>query len=337
LISIGNGDIVVSPPVLYWRLDNGGRHLGPVEPGIWYKDLTNSTLLQTSLPGKLLFSDGSSIPSAGKGGFKLGESVYSKSDSSKNDLNVLFKVDLPSPVIVPIATVFFSEKFLTKPFDMDESGKIMSWYPAGRFIGSESSAFRIEFTASNGDYFYRDADLELSEIPLRNLDDGYYTLKVYLKPSGFLSNEKCLLTETVCIGNKKNLKYKNSVLKFTKIYPSGFSLFGKALKPFYIDNIQFCGSRDGFDFYSGYIFIETCDGRKIYFDEMTNDKGEKERINPVRLEMKDDMSCWIVYGLGERLDDFEAEFSFDKNCKMISISDNPESAIGIQYYEFERR
>ena len=52
--------------------------------------------------------------------------------------------------------------------------------------------------------------------------------------------------------------------------------------------------------------------------------------------MKDDKSCWIVFGLGKDIDDFEAEFSFDKNRNQICNSDNPEKVLGIRYYTFEK-
>lgn len=337
LIGVGNGEVVVRPPILTWTIDDEEKHYGCLEQNLWYKKLSNSSLLRTSIPGRLMFSDGTSVHSSGRKGFKIGEAVYAKSDSGKNRLDIIFRAETEEPILAPIATVVFSESFSDQPFEIDELEKTFQWRPEGLFIGSDSPSFRLELNDSLGRFYSEcDTGIEAEDLDLSDFDDDYYSLRIYLKSPGFLKKERCIYTKRICIGNHKNLKYKNAVLRFTKIYTAGSKMIPRALKPFYVDNIKFLRNRDGFDFYSGHVFIQTYDGRKIYLDEMKNDYGGIDRINPVRLEMKDDKSCWIVFGLGKDIDDFESEFSFDKNRNMICNSDDPEKVLGIRYYTFEK-
>lgn len=336
-IDVGNGEIIVRPPILSWKIDDEEKHYGYLEQELWYKKLSNSSLLKTSIPGQLFFSDGTPIQSSEKKGFKIGEALYAKSDSGKNQLDIIFRAETEKPIPAPIATVVFSESFKDQPFVVNEQKKVLLWRPVGLFIGSDTPSFRLEFNDSLGRvYSERDIGIEAEDLDLYDFDDDYYSLSIYLKSSGFLKKERCIYTKRICIGNQKEVKYKNAVLKFTKVYTVGITMNSRTLRPFYVDNIKFLKSRDGFDFYSGHVFILNQDGRKVYLDEMKNDDGEIDRINPIRLEMKDDKSCWIVFGLGKDIDDFEAEFSFDKNRNQICNSDNPEKVLGIRYYTFEK-
>ena len=336
-ISVGNGEVVVRPPILTWKIDDEEKHYGCLGQDLWYKKLSNSSLLKTSVPGQLLLSDGTSVHSSGKKSFKIGDALYAKSDSGKDRIGILFRAETEEPILAPIATVVFSESFKDQPFEVDEQEKAILWRPEGVFIGSDSPLFRLEFNDSLGGFYSEyDIGIEAADLDLSDFDDDYYSLSIYLKSSGFLKKERRIYTKRICIGNQKEVKYKNAVLKFTKIYTLGSTLNSRTLKPFYVDNIKFLKSRDGFDFYSGHVFILNQDGRKVYLDEMKNDYGEFDRINPVRLEMKDDRSCWIVFGLGKDIDDFESEFSFDKNRNQICNSDDPERVLGIRYYIFKK-
>lgn len=337
LIGVGNGEVVVRPPILTWMIDDKEKHYGFLEQDLWYKKLSNSSLLKTSIPGQLLFSDGSIIHSSERKGFKIGEAVYAKSDSGKNRLDIVFRAETKEPTLAPIATVVFLESFKNQPFEINESEKILLWRPLGVFTGSDTPSFRLEFNDSLGHlYAEYDIGIEAEDLDLSDFDDGYYLLTIYLKSSGFLKKERCIYSKRICVGNHKNLKYKNMILQFTRVFISGPNMSSRTLRPFYIDNIKFLKNRNGFDFYSGHIFILSRHGRKIYLDKMKNDYGKIDRINPVRLEIKDDRSCWIVFGLGKDLDDFEAEFSFDKSRNMICNSDNPDKVLGIRYYTFEK-
>lgn len=336
LISIGNGEIVVNPPVFSWSVDGYEKHHGCMEESIWYKSLTNSSILKTSIPGRLLFSNNSEISSSGKNMFKLGEALYSKADTIKDSIDVLFRIDSADPVIIPIASFVFSEKFTSLPYYVNELKKTIAWEPNGLYIGDKGSIFTMEFIDSDGK-LYAECSLDLNggNIDLSEFRDDYYSIRISKKPSAFQKKGKLFSTRQVCIGDRKALKYRKSTLKFSKIFPSGSNRLSKEIKPFYVDNLRFLARREGFDFYSGSLFVMTAKGKKIYLNRMRNDSGGYDRINPVRLEMKDDRTCWIVFGLGKSIDDFESEFSFDINRGEICNSDNPKNVLGIQFYEFK--
>lgn len=322
LISIGNGDIVVKPPIIYWKIDNEEKKYGYYDNYIYYKNLTNSSVLETSIDGELFLSDGSIINKLGVRKYNLGEHIYSIADSNKADLDIIFKPELVVSIPVIISKVYFVEKFLRKPFYIEEHKKTFFWRPNHSYVGTAEPVFSIQFWDWKNDLCdYFDGTLSSFKRDL-NLKDGFYTVKVFLKKRALLGERYVLVfsEEHVLIGNEKVFKYEDAILKFTKAY-TNFSLAPKKFNPFYVESITFLGSRDGYDFYSGYVFVKDKDGNKKYLNEMKNDKGKMERINPIRLEMKDEDSCWIVYGLGDEIDDFWSSFSINRNGD-ISICDN---------------
>ena len=79
------------------------------------------------------------------------------------------------------------------------------------------------------------------------------------------------------------------------------------IKPIFIDAIKYLGTKDGFDYYSGCLFVKSIFEENKYLDYMKNEVGNLVRINPVRIEMRTYNSCYLGYGL----EDLDGEFEYD--------------------------
>ena len=105
------------------------------------------------------------------------------------------------------------------------------------------------------------------------------------------------------------------------------------MKDYYIDGIEYIGVFDDVDYYSGKLCQITSGGRKTYISSIKLQSGYMERVNPVRLEFKDDSSFWMVYGLNkDDVDDFSGEFTLNSK-RQLTIQSHDVKAI--DYYNFK--
>ena len=110
------------------------------------------------------------------------------------------------------------------------------------------------------------------------------------------------------------------------------------VRPIYIDSIKYLGNKDNYDFYSGMLFIIDREGRKTYLNAMKNEFNNYVKINPVRIEIKNECSCYLGYGLNPYDEDFEFddEFTLDSQGKTtIGSRAFGQKTRGIDYFLFE--
>lgn len=106
----------------------------------------------------------------------------------------------------------------------------------------------------------------------------------------------------------------------------------------YIENINYLGAKDYYDYYCGNLYIIDKYGRKIYLNKMKNEKNDFIQINPIRIELKDKNSCYLGYGLDLLDTEFEYDNEFNLNCyDKITVCQNEfgKKTKGINYFVFE--
>lgn len=334
------GELCLRPPVLRWRIDDGAWHASRAEKGIWYKTMTNASVLSVEIPPSfdydVLLSDGSSVPrdESGSGRWRLGEKIHS----------LLNRRDCPEEISVsvrvsreegardfPVAVFFLKPHFRDRPYE--KSGDYsLTWNPES-FAGPEESRFVLSLKNGRVKLNFT-LGTEKKTLCLKGLGQDHYTVRV-TKPSGIpvAKNEELLFPEeSIFVGNEKIVRYLNKELHVTAAMRSGEDSRTK-IRGCVVKNLKFLGTRDGFDFYSGKIYQKDRFGNLRYMDRMLSDDGEPEDINPVRVEMRNDETCWIVYGFkSPDLNDFIAEFTMDAFGQLSNKANNDYT---VDYYCFK--
>lgn len=336
LIPMEYGELYFSPPILKWRIDDKKWCTKENKKGMWFHDITNSSVMQIGIPllmhaDIIMFLNGGvtiKTLSMEQNTCKLGQEVYSLLGAAA-DAQIAVSMN---NAIYPVVKIYLEEQFLYKPyFDYGYHG--ICWMPQGCYIGNPTSTFLLSLKRGNNTVYSHNLSLKKEIVQWNNVENGEYELYIDFVKPGFVKRYKSLWNQSICVGNKKEWEYAGCHLCVHSILPVNQTEI-ESIQPFYIDNLHYIDERDGNDFFSGDIYIVTRDGRKVYLNIMRDNQGMNECINPIRIEMRNKHSGWIVYGMHNNdIDDFAAEFTLNEK-RQISVDPNGKA---IEYYIFDIR
>lgn len=214
----------------------------------------------------------------------------------------------------------------------------MLWDVSKSFVGDSTPKFRISFcendTVKNSfdisetiDENYKSRYFSLAELEI-----GIYDVTVDLmKRVGFIEKPLRLFEQQVVFGDINKIRFKGKSLRFERVMLTGKASY-EEIKPFYVDHLWYIGEVDGCHYYTGSVYIINRDGRKTYLNTMANSEGTYDDINPIRLELKSENSCFIVAGVNpDDMDDFLGEFTLDTKNRISNFNRNTR---GIDYFLF---
>lgn len=325
-IRLNGGLLYFKPPILRWRIGEGNWNSHFLEKPVWYETITNSSIIEFCLPsnvvGKLYLTNGQAVEECGKSTneFKIGQTIHALAGSNK-EITVFYRMNEDTnrnhqTSLIPIVTFCLEEKMSATPLVL--SNQRLFWNPESVFIGNEKTNFEVTISNTNGYIATYELDCVSKFVSIPPIEDDYYRITVDLIKKGFLTTKENIWDETVCVGDERELRFRNKCISVSNVMLSGISR-ETTIRPFYVDTLHFIGEQDGNVFYSGSVFIVDRYGRKIYLNTMKNDYGEFEHINPVRLEMRTDKSFWMVWGLSkEDINDFQAEFTLSDDNKICN-------------------
>ncbi len=334
VIPFDDGDIVLTPPTLNWKIDNGKPSTQYGE-NLWYKTFSNSSLLYIDMPPELgyrVFASNTDCLVEGTelNSFKLGEQLYSILQK-KDEMTVFVRIENCS-IIYPILKVCLREKFRFAPFEIN--GKEFFWDSRKAFVGDENARFYISFITEGSIAYGFEVGNQPIRIPLKELDIGCYDISVALVKNVAFKKELIKLYEQLIIyGDINIIRFKGKRLKIEKVMLTGATKYEK-IRTFYVDHIWYIGEEEGCHYYTGNAYIINRNGQKVYLNNMKNDSGIQEKTNPIRIELRSETSCFIVAGVNQDdKDDFLGEFTLDtRNC----ISNFDKTTRGIDYFVFEK-
>ena len=140
-----------------------------------------------------------------------------------------------------------------------------------------------------------------------------------------------LFEQQVVFGDINKIRFKGKCLRFEKVMLTGKASY-EEIKPFYVDHLWYIGEFDGCHYYTGSVYIVNRDGWKTYLNTMPNSDGTYDDINPIRIELKSENSCFIVAGVNpDDVDDFLGEFTLDTKNRISNFNRNTR---GIDYFLF---
>lgn len=314
-IPLEEGELVIEVPVIRWKIDGGEWNAKPSNKDYWFKNIRKESVLHLDIPNNIscsiALSSNKELPKQGnKHIYNLGATIqslawnnYLKPDS----LKVFVKIE--NGMFLPLFDVVFVESFMFSPLTIYSQEFKIGWNPNG-FIGDNSSTFEIRICEDDELIDSYGVSLSPRVINCNDFEEGKYLAKIYLKDG---EKEKELYSHRFVFGEEKNIKFKNRIMFINTVVTIDKALFRKQVRPIFVDKIKYLGSKEGFDYYSGYLFVVDREGKRIYLDKMRDSKGIVSTINPIRIELKTEHSCYIGYGLDVEDEEFEYdnEFSID--------------------------
>ena len=343
VIPFDDGDIVLSPPVLRWKIGDG-VFLMQYGEDLWYKNYSNSAELVIDLPtemGYQVFLNNNTVlsESVAFNSFKLGETLWSMLQDGRNEIIVFVKVE--DIAVIPILTVCLKEKLKFSPFAI--SGKEMLWDVSKSFVGDSTPKFRISFCENDTVKHSFDISETIDEnyksryFSLAELEIGIYDVTVDLmKRVGFIEKPLRLFEQQVVFGDINKIRFKGKCLRFEKVMLTGKASY-EEIKPFYVDHLWYIGEFDGCHYYTGSAYIVNRNGWKTYLNTMPNSSGTFDKINPIRIELKSENSCFIVAGVNpDNISEFLDEFTLDSRNQISNYNTeiNGSKTRGIDYFLF---
>ena len=152
-----------------------------------------------------------------------------------------------------------------------------------------------------------------------------------MKRVGFIEKPLRLFEQQVVFGDINKIRFKGKSLRFEKVMLTGKASY-EEIKPFFVDHLWYIGEFDGCHYYTGSAYIINRDGWKTYLNTMANSEGTYDDINPIRLELRSENSCFIVAGVNpDDMDDFLGEFTLDTKNRISNFNRNTR---GIDYFLF---
>lgn len=344
IIPFDDGDVVLSPPVLRWKFGDGdfSMHYGR---DLWYKKYSNSAELVIDLPTEMgyqvfLNNNFTLCESTSFHSFKLGETVWSMLQGNSNEIVVSIKIE--DVGVLPILTVCIKEKLKFSPFVINR--KEMLWDVSKTFVGDSTPKFRVSFCENDKVKHNFDIDENLDEnyksryFSLSDLEIGIYNVTVDLmKQAGFIEKPIRLFEQRVALGDINKIRFKGKYLRFEKVMLMGKTSYTE-IWPFYVDHLWYIGEIGGCCYYTGSAYFINRYGRRIYLNTMENSDGTCDKINPIRIELRSENSCFIVAGANPGdIYDFLGEFTLDSSNRISNYDteSNGNKTRGIDYFLFD--
>lgn len=342
-----DGLLLIKIPYFKWRLFGEEWHNEMISRNLWYKDfLTNGSLLEIDSPKedeklKLVgFIDGKPLElfKNHNGKFEIGRAIYSNSGkkvipffcSYLGELFVLFNVStqvhfLASPLVYRNRDVF--------------------WDVESTFIGDKKNEFFLILKGGGNNCIRTKIGNENCKIA--NVKEDIYKITVKIKDKNIFSKEECyntILEENLIVGKSEKFRFNGKMIRIKEVSSSlsnAVYTSWKQLNATYIihnlEYVEVSSQEQTNGYYIGNLgFI--LDEKITNLNFLENEKGELDKINPVRIEMINNNSFWLVADYSRNNDDFEIEaLIYDKSrhglCNFNSKDVSRYCAINL--YKFE--
>lgn len=321
---LSDGYLSVKIPYLKWRIADKEWHNESIKRKLWYKDLLeNGDLLEIDNPKEdeeiklFVKSDGqkNEIPKNQNGKFEIGRTIYA--NQNKRDIFVYFTNKTKE---CPLFTIATKEHFVDPPV-VYINGKVY-WDVENSFVGSSDNNFILDIGGK--DVFRNRIDSKNKEI-LSDIQDNIYKITVKLKEKNIFSKDEkwdTIYEGSLTIGKLEKFRFNKKYICIESVN-TAFSAdieknWIKTRKNYIIRDLEYLEIQDGeriIGYYIGRLKIARQDNS--FIDYLENEKGEKDRINPVRIEMRSNNSFWLVAGYDKENDDFLGELIFDNASREL--------------------
>jgi hypothetical protein len=338
---IKEGILVIKVPYLKWRLNKKEWRNKSINQKIWYKDLLeNGDFLEIDNPNEdevnLIEGKADGIPfeitKNQSGKFEIGRAIYAK--ENKQDISICFiSRNKEKFELLNIAT---KEHFVNDPLTYKD-GKVL-WDVENTFIGDKNNEFFLIAKSKYKDEKSWEKKVGSSNIVFGNFDEDIYKITVKIKDKNiFLGDEKynTIFEGKLLVGLPEKLRFKGKVLYIDKVSAAFSDTDGRTwIQPYskyLLKDLEYIDS-----YYQGNLGVIR-DDKIMYLNSMENEKGEWDKINPVRIELRSNNSFWLVAGYDKENNDFLGELIFDNTRRgLCNINSNDSKRyLVVNLYKFK--
>lgn len=311
------GFLLVKIPYFKWRISNTEWNNEPINRKLWYQDiLQNGDLLEINNPieskdVKVFCSideETIEVTKNRNGKFEIGRVIYA--NENKNDIFVYFINEEEKLVLFNVAT---KEHFVDNPL-IYSNGKVF-WNIENTFVGKTNNEFFLIMKGDGNNIIRTKIGEKHKEFT--NISEDIYQITIKIKDNNiFLEQDNYITIYENCfiVGKKEQFKFykKRIVLDKIKCVNKGWLTL---IPKYFIDNLKYIEEDDNI-YYIGKLCVIDKTGTTKVLNNMINEKGTYDKTNPVRIELRNKNTLWLVAGW-EGGNDFIGNLFCDKRRKGI--------------------
>jgi hypothetical protein len=320
ICSFNDGVLVIKVPYLKWRINNDKWRNEPINKKIWYKDfLQNGDLLEIDNPkenetisifGKIDGKPFDEIAKNRSGKFEIGRAIYT--NENKTDIFIRFSDGKNKFDLFNVAT---QEHFVENPL-IYKNGKVC-WDVENTFIGDKNNEFFL-IAKSQGNHGRNKVGTK--NIEFGNFEEDIYNITVKIKDKNIFSKgEKydAIFEGKLLVGLPEKLRFKNKRIRLLSVNCCDSKSFEwiKLIPKYFVDKLTLVQENENV-YYIGQLCVIDQNGETKILNTMENEKGKYDKINPIRVEFRDNSTLWLVAGY-EGGNDFIGNLFCDKKRKSI--------------------
>lgn len=335
---INDGMLLIKIAYLRWRINDNGWHNEPINRKLWYKDiLANADVLEVDNPKEndsiIIFGKTNEksfeIVKNQNGNFEIGRAIYANESITDISVHIGLGKD-----IFEIFTVSTKEHFIANPLTYAD-GKVF-WNVEDSFVGERTNEFFLIIKSADNN-FRSKINYKNSEI--KNLNDDICKIQVKIKDKNIFSkaeNYQLIYEAELLIGSPEKLRFKNKkiILLSANCFDTKKSEWIPFVPKYFVDNLKFVQEDENI-YYAGQLCVFDQSGEIRVLNTMKNEKGTYDNTNPVRIELRDNHTLWMVAGW-EGGYDFLGDLFCDKLRKGICNIQKQDNHFGeINLYKFK--
>lgn len=336
-----DGILLIKIPYLKWQIGKNGWSNEPINRKLWYKDfIQNGDLLEINNPLeneviKVFYEIEShivEIPINQSGKFEIGRVIYA--NQGKKDITVYCTNETTKYNLFTIST---KEHFIENPLRYNNGTVI--WDVENTFVGDKDNDFFIIAKANGKDKKSIRKKVGSTNIEFGNFEEDIYEIIVKIKDKNPLFYEEkynTIFEGKLIVGKKEQFRFKNKRIKLLSANCFNNKPFEwiRFTPRYFIEDLQYV-EEEGSVFYKGNLCVMDQNGETRILDTMLNEKGGYDKINPVRIELRDNSTLWLVGGyVGEN--DFIGNLFYDKwNLEICNIQKSDDQYEEINFYKYK--
>lgn len=336
-----DGILLIKIPYLKWQIGKNGWSNEPINRKLWYKDfIQNGDLLEINNPLeneviKVFYEIEShivEIPINQSGKFEIGRVIYA--NQGKKDITVYCTNETTKYNLFTIST---KEHFIENPLRYNNGTVI--WDVENTFVGDKDNDFFIIAKANGKDKKSIRKKVGSTNIEFGNFEEDIYEIIVKIKDKNPLFYEEkynTIFEGKLIVGKKEQFRFKNKRIKLLRANCFNNKPFEwiRFTPRYFIEDLQYV-EEEGSVFYKGNLCVMDQNGETRILDTMLNEKGGYDKINPVRIELRDNSTLWLVGGY-EGENDFIGNLFYDKwNLEICNIQKSDDQYEEINFYKYK--
>ena len=221
----------------------------------------------------------------------------------------------------------------------DASSGTVIWDVENTFVGDKDNDFFIIAKANGKDKKSIRKKVGSTNIEFGNFEEDIYEIIVKIKDKNPLFYEEkynAIFEGKLIVGKKEQFRFKNKRIKLLSANCFNNKPFEwiRFIPRYFIEDLQYV-EEEGSVFYKGNLCVIDQNGETRILDTMLNEKGVYDKINPVRIELRDNSTLWLVGGY-EGENDFIGNLFYDKwNLEICNIQKSDDQYEEINFYKYK--